>query len=192
MIALNADVAFLGQSVVGLLRELARRDLGLPVGTAQVVFDDFLAVQPMLDVIAVDDDARLVPLAEWLDHAGGRPVQGVRGPRRGQPAAAIGRVGVIQQLILRPAPVNVVVLARSSIKDAAVAGLADFPVELELKIAELLLGYQVIDGAFFGERAANDVPAFRHALRAPTAKGIEHFSVEQRVPLWLSSAAARR
>src|ERR1700722_18685243 len=110
MIALNADVAFLGQSVVGVLRELARRDLGLPVGTAQVVFDDFLAVQPMFDVIAVDDDARLVPLAEWLPRAGGAAAQRARRPRGGEPAASVGRFGVIQQLILRPAPVNVVVL----------------------------------------------------------------------------------
>src|ERR1700733_7099902 len=183
MIALNADVAFLGQSVVGVLRELARRDLGLPVGTAEVIFDDFLAVQPMLDMIAIDDDARLVPLAKRLDHACGRTIQAVRRPRRGEPAAAIGRVGGIQQLILRAAPVNVVVFARRAIEDAAVALLADFPVNLELEIAELLLGHQVIDRAFLGERAVNDVPALRHALRAPAAKGVEHFSVEQRVPL---------
>src|ERR1700677_1623754 len=185
MIALNADVAFLGQSVVGVLRELARRDLGLPVGTAEVIFDDFLAVQPMLDMVAIDDDARLVPLAKRLDHACGRTIQAVRRPRRGEPAAAIGRVGVIQQLILRAAPVNVVVFARGAIEDAAVALLADFPVNLELEIAELLLGHQVIDRAFLGERAVYDVPALRHALRAPTAKGVEHFSVEQRVPLGL-------
>src|SRR5580700_10149531 len=164
MIALNADVAFLGQSVVGVLRELARRDLGLPVGTAEVIFDDFLAVQPMLDMIANDDDARLVPLAKRLDHPRGRTIQAVRRPRRGEPAAAIGRVGVIQQLILRAAPVNVVVFARGAIEDAAVALLADFPVNLELEIAELLLGHQVINAAFLGQRAVNHAPASSAAL----------------------------
>src|SRR5258708_17640551 len=178
MIALNADESSFCQAIVGILRELARRDLGLPVGTAEVVFDDFLAVQPMLDVIAVDDDPRLVPLAERLDHAGGGTVQGVGGRRGGEPAAAIARVGVIEQLILRTAPVNVVVFARGAVENTAVAALADFPFELELEVAELLLGHQVIDVAFLCERTIDDMPTLRHALGAPAAKDIEQFAVE--------------
>src|SRR5258708_38733062 len=83
MVALNADEASFCQAVVGIFRELARRDLGLPVGTAKVVFDHLLAVQPMLDVIAVDDDARLVPLAEGLDDAGGGALPGAGRPPAG-------------------------------------------------------------------------------------------------------------
>jgi len=50
----------------------------------------------------------------------------------------------------------VVVLARTPIKHTAVAGLADFPFELELEVAELLAGHEIIDGAFLDERAVDD------------------------------------
>src|SRR6267154_4175660 len=121
MIALDADEAALVQSVARILRELAGCNLGLPVGTAKVVFNDFLAVVPVLDMIAIDDDACFVPLAGCFDHARGRTVQPVSRGGGGQSAAAVRRVGVIEQLILRSAPINVVVLARSAVKDAAVA-----------------------------------------------------------------------
>src|SRR5258708_9360362 len=131
----------------------------------------------MLDVIAVDDDPRLVPLAERLDHAGGGTVQGVGGRRGGEPAAAVARIGVIEQLILRAAPVNMGVFARGAIEDTAVAALADFPFELELEVAELLLGHQLIDLALLGELAIDAMPALRHALGAPAAKGLQHLPV---------------
>ena len=57
MVALNADVALFGAAVVRPARELARRDLCLPVRAPELVLEQLLAVEPVLDVRAAQDDA---------------------------------------------------------------------------------------------------------------------------------------
>ena len=123
------------QTIMGVGREFAGGDLGLPVGALQLVVDDLAAVEPVLDVGALDEDARLVPVIERQHHSGGRTVERVGGRGRREPILAVRRVGVIQQLVFRPAPINVVVFACGAVKNAAVAALADLPFELELEIA---------------------------------------------------------
>src|SRR2546426_8534636 len=58
---LQADVAAHRASVARVVLELARFHPLFPVVAPQLVLDDLHAVQPMLDVAAFDEDARLVP-----------------------------------------------------------------------------------------------------------------------------------
>src|SRR5215475_14550105 len=56
VIALNTDEPRRRQPVVRVLGELARRDTLLPVLAPELVLDDLHPVQPVLDVIALDDE----------------------------------------------------------------------------------------------------------------------------------------
>ena len=47
-----------------------------PVGAKQLVLDDLHAIHPMLHMVALDQDARVVPLANWL----GRIARGTCSP----------------------------------------------------------------------------------------------------------------
>src|SRR4030095_4243300 len=110
-----------------------------------LVLDDFLPVEPVLDVRAVDDDARGVPLVVRFHDAGGGRAQreGVCGCA--ETTAAVGRVRVVQELVLRRAPEYVVVLPGAAVEHAAVAAFADLPLELELEVAEGIAGDEVLD-----------------------------------------------
>src|SRR5439155_18908399 len=55
------DVSAPRARVMRVVLELARAYASLPVGTPQLVLDDFHAVEPVLDVRAADDETRLVP-----------------------------------------------------------------------------------------------------------------------------------
>src|SRR5262249_40360045 len=63
VIALQRDVALLRAAVVRVVDELARLDLGFPVRAPQLVLEQLEVVQPVLDVRAAREDARLVPVA---------------------------------------------------------------------------------------------------------------------------------
>src|SRR5881397_821413 len=79
---LETDVAGGVTPVVRVTGELARLDLGAPVGAAELVLDDLHAVQPVLDVLSLHHEAHLVPLARRLHDAGRRGIHVVRGARR--------------------------------------------------------------------------------------------------------------
>src|SRR5882672_7862351 len=141
--------------------ELAGGDLRLPVGAPELVVDNLLPVQPMLDVRTLDDDPRRVPFAERLDDASGRLVERVCGGRGSQTFLPVRRIRIVEQLILRRAPVDVIVLARAAVEDPAVAALPDLPLEFELEIAEFLPRDEIIDGAILRQRVATQMPAIR-------------------------------
>src|ERR1044071_5057458 len=61
-VVLQPDVALRVFPEARMRRELARRDLGIPVGTAEFILEELHAVEPVLDVVAVHDEARGVPL----------------------------------------------------------------------------------------------------------------------------------
>src|SRR4051812_22978733 len=83
MVALDAEIPFRCLPEVGkfLGVELAGLDGGIPVGAADVVRCDVLAIQPVLDMASLGDDAGLVPLV------GG--TRGVLGSRE----EVVGRAG---------------------------------------------------------------------------------------------------
>src|SRR5215469_12891843 len=62
VIALDTDQAARGEPIVRVPGELARRHPLLPVVAPEIVLDDLDTVQPVLDVIAADDEACLVPV----------------------------------------------------------------------------------------------------------------------------------
>src|SRR5579864_1423975 len=135
VIALDADEAARREPIVRVLGKLARSDALLPVLAPEVVFDHLDAVQPVLDMIAAHHQPCAVPLIERFGDAGRHPVEGVIRPGSRERALAILGVGVIEQLVLGCTPVDVVVLTRAAVEDAAVAGFADLPLELELEVA---------------------------------------------------------
>src|SRR5262245_45893240 len=145
VVALDAERARGREPEVREFPELARRDLRLPVRAAELVLDDFLPVEPVLDVRAVDDDAGRVPFAVRLDDARRRGVQPEVGCGRTEPVAAVRRVRIVEQLVLRRAPEDVFVLVRAAIEEAAVPALADLPFQLELEVAEELARDEVLD-----------------------------------------------
>jgi hypothetical protein len=62
----------------------------------------------------------------------------------------------------------VIVFFGPAVQDAAVAGGADLPLDLEFEIAELLAGHDVLDRQLLGERAVDDRPTGGKAV-APVA-----------------------
>src|SRR5215469_958943 len=186
VIALDADQAAGGHAVVRVGGEFAGRDLVLPVSALQLVVDDLVAVEPVLDMVAVQDDARFVPVVVRVRHAGRHTVEGEGGPGSREGALAVLGVGIIEQLIFGRTPVDVVVLARASIEDTAVARLADLPLELELEIAVRPARHQVIHLAVLVEHTSLDVPAIWQTalgrVLPPAAPVGSTVILEQRVP----------
>src|SRR6202030_1679292 len=106
--------------------------------------------------------------------------EGARGG--GEATAAVRRVLVIEELIFRGAPVDVIVLACAAVKHTAVARLADLPLELELEISEALLRDQIINRLVLGERPAGDVPARRQSGLFPAAPVGRAVLLQERTP----------
>src|SRR5579864_8026721 len=169
VIALDSDEAARREPIVRVLGKLARSDALLPVLAPEVVLDHLHAVQPVLDMIASHHEACPVPLIERFGDARGHPVEGVIRPGGREWALAILGVGVIEQLILRRTPVDMDVLARAAVEDAAVAGFADFPLELELEVAIAPRRDEIIDRPVLRQHPARDVPAGRKARLLPAA-----------------------
>src|SRR5207237_2629754 len=182
MIALDADQSALRHPVIGISRKLARRDPALPVGALELVFDDLAAVEPMLHVRAFHHYPRLVPVIVRPHHPFRRTVEREGGGCGREAAAAVGCVRVIEKLVFGCAPVDVNVLARAAIEDAAVAGLADLPLELELEIGEALLRDQVVDHAVLREHPAGDAPARGKSRFLPAAPVRGAVVVQERPP----------
>src|SRR5205814_5510248 len=103
-------------------------------------------------------------------------------PGGGQPALTVRMPGVVQQLILGSAPVDVVVLLGAAIENTGVATRTQLPVERELKVAELIFGDDVVHRSGFGEDAVDDPPTSRHRLGLVTAPCIGVCAVEERAP----------
>src|SRR6185295_8822790 len=113
VIALQPDVAAPGASELRPRVELRRLDLGFPVAAPQLVLDHFDVVEPVLDVRAVDDDARLVPLADRLQMPRRRRIQAVGRGRAGEARLVVLGLVVVEQLILRTGGVDPVVVRTS-------------------------------------------------------------------------------
>src|ERR1700693_3665869 len=64
VIALQPDQSRRRRAVIGVCRELARGNPFLPVRALKLVFDDFAAIEPVLNMSALDDESRLVPVIE--------------------------------------------------------------------------------------------------------------------------------
>src|ERR1044071_4276555 len=103
MVALDAEIPFRRSAEFWILlrAELAGLDSGIPGGCADIVRRDFLAIQPVLDVVSLRDDAGVVPFVRRAGSALGGGEQIV--DRSGEVIVlfVVGRVRVIEQLVLR-------------------------------------------------------------------------------------------
>src|SRR5262249_9710017 len=70
----------------------------------------------------------------------------------------------------------------AAIEDSAVDRAPDLPLELELEVAEFVLGNQIADMSVLGQRATFDLPALRHRRHLVAAPRAERLSIEQRLP----------
>src|SRR5262249_3497672 len=104
----------------------------------------------------------------------------INGSRAGQARFVVLGLDVVEELVFGGAPVDVVVYFRPTIKDAAVAGLTDFPIEAQLEVRELISGDEIPDRAALGERAIGDFPAGRDGLGLVPAPPVERRAIEQR------------
>src|SRR5262245_13343162 len=103
----------------------------------------------MLDMCAARNNSSAVPLADRFQLTFGRWIQRVSGTGARQARLVVGAVDIVQQLVLRCAPIDTVVLFRSPIENPAVAGVADLPLEFEFEISELFFRYDVGDRTIF-------------------------------------------
>src|SRR5262249_31618075 len=78
-VSLHADVAALGAAEFRPRVELRRCHFRFPVWAPELVLDHLDVVQPVLDVRAVGDDPRFVPIADRFEMTGGRRIKAVIG-----------------------------------------------------------------------------------------------------------------
>ena len=64
MVALQRDMTFFCAAEIGIRSELARFHFRFPLGTPQFVFEQFRAVEPVLDMGTFRDNPRAVPFAD--------------------------------------------------------------------------------------------------------------------------------
>src|SRR5213593_5098964 len=88
--------------------------------------------------------------------------------------------GVVEQLVLGRAPVNVIVFFGAAIEYAGVAARTQLPVEGELEVSELIFGHDVVDGAGLGQHAIDDAPPGRQCLLLVSAPGRRARAIEER------------
>src|SRR6185369_4806863 len=112
----------------------------------------------------------------------GRRIQGVCSAGRGQPALSVWVICVVEELILRRAPIDVVVLLGSVIENSGVAALRELPVERELEVSVLVTRDDVVDAPVLGERAVNDAPSGGSILSFVYSPPIECATIEQWPP----------
>src|SRR2546430_12703346 len=179
---LEADVA-LGVAPVARMRgELARLDPRLPVGARELVLHHLHAVQPVLDVVPLDQEADLIPLTGGFHDQGGRRVEAEVGARRRQARLAVGVARVVQHLHLGGRPVDGVAVLARAVEDPAVAPRRDVPLERQLEVAELLARDDVAGGRDARERAVHDLPSGRQRVHLEAAPTGGSLAVEQEPP----------
>src|SRR5262245_35133881 len=101
----------------------------------------------MLDVGAARENARAVPLADLFEMPGRRRIEPVVPAGARQACLVVCRLEIVQELVLGAGcidPIAVLLVVRvirildTAVKNAAVAGASDLPVELELEVPELV------------------------------------------------------
>src|SRR5213075_1237721 len=89
-VVLQPDVALRTFAELRMRLELARRDPGIPVPAAELVFEQLRTVEPVFHMIAVHDESRRIPLAAGMDVPLWRGIQVVGGARRRHGVLTVG------------------------------------------------------------------------------------------------------
>src|SRR5450759_5514035 len=90
--------------------------------------------------------------------------------------------GVVEELVLGRAPVDVIVLFCPAIENSRVATRTQLPVERQLEVSELVLRHEVADRPLLGQHAIDDLPARGHRRLLITTPGRGARPVEERTP----------
>src|ERR1017187_386051 len=192
VVALDADVPSARPAIIRPGGELAQLDLRLPIRTAQLVFEQLRPVEPVLDVGSSHDDPRRVPFVRGLDGSRRGRIQAVCRASSRQANLAVGCRSVIEQLVLRSAPVDVLVLLGGAIEDPRIAGRAELPVQREFKVPELLPSDEIAGTSRLRQHAAHDPPSRRHRVGLVAAPAIGRTAVEQEMPARLPLRGGQR
>src|SRR6185437_11912336 len=96
VISLNSNVSGPRKSVVRPRRELARLDLGFPVGALQIVLEQLLAVHPVLHMITLHDDKTRIPLVCRLHDTGWRRIYSIRRSSGRQTTLSVGMTRIVE------------------------------------------------------------------------------------------------
>ena len=192
---LEAQHAAVRQSVFGSRLPFAAVLAGEPVVGPGFEFEDLAAVEPMLDMAVVADDARCVPLALRIDdeRIGVREMHGVvhaqplprfefrRGVLR-LPAV------VVDQLIFGSGDVGnrEIGVLDHMVEHAAVAARGEFPVPVENEVFILFFGDDVsrkVAAVARGlDAAVHDVPRLRERIAVEVFPLVERLAVEEQLP----------
>jgi len=143
-VVLEEDVAFDAGAEAGHVPELALGDGGPDRVAAQFVFQDLRSVEPVFDVVALDEDAREVDFAGRFERQRNHRLEHVI--ERGGDVFAVALQGVGFTRVIE----HLVLVAEGGgtrfgdeILDAAIGGLAYLPFPLEVELLELGLGDDV-------------------------------------------------
>src|SRR6266704_804222 len=90
--------------------------------------------------------------------------------------------GIVEQLVLWRAPVDVIVLLGAAVENTGVAARTQFPVQRELEVSELVPADDVVDRTTFCQSAIDDAPTGGHCLLLVSAPGGGARSIKERAP----------
>src|SRR5450759_2894587 len=90
--------------------------------------------------------------------------------------------GVVEELVLGRAPVDVIVLFCPAIESSRVATRTQLPVERQLEVSELVLRHEVADRPLLGQDAICDLPARGHSLLLVASPRRGACPIEERTP----------
>ena len=192
---LQADHAAAGQSVFGSGLPFAARLAGEPVVGPGFEFEDLHAVEPMLDMAVVEDDARRVPLALRIEPHG-RAVREVHGVIDAQ---ALPLLELRRSVLLLPALlVDELVFGAGDVgyleagaldhvvEHAAVAAAREFPLPVEDEVFVLFSGDDIarkVAAVAVGlDAAVYDVPRLCERIPVEVFPLVEALPVEEQLP----------
>src|SRR5467141_256063 len=162
--------------------ELASHHFRIPIATAQLVLEQLEPVEPMLDMIAVHDEACRVPFAAGVYVSGRRWIEIVGRARGRQRRLAVGMLGIVQHLHLDRVPVDLVRILGDAIEDAAVAARHDLPVDRQLEILEFVGGDDVAAGPGATEGTILHHPSVGDGLLPVIPPPRRRFPIKQESP----------
>ena len=194
-VILQADHTAPRQSVFGGIGPFSAVLQCEPLVGVGVEFENFLTVEPVLDVAVVVDDARVVPFALRIEpHLGG--VGQVHGVVDAQPLPRFelgGGVGLlparfVDELVFGPRDVGhlEVGVFDHVVEHSAVAAVGEFPVPVEDEVFVLLAGddvaRQVAAVAVRLDAAVDRAPGHGERVAVVVFPRVERLAVEEQLP----------
>ena len=135
----------------------------------------------MLEVVALGDDLRMVPLAGRLHDLLGRRIDGIDRAGRGERVLAVAVLVVVEDLVLGAGLVGGAPRLGDAVHDAAVAARGDLPVDLELEVAELLDRADVAALAVEHQDAVGHLPGVGGLVLLVPLPAVQGLAVEERI-----------